>query len=62
MGILLGDKKFSFAYVGIINFHNFWFVAVQNFKLSFLQKFKFSWKFFDCGIFELGHFRFGILE
>ena len=44
IGISLSEGKFSFADFGIIiiNFHNFLFVAVQNFKLGFLQKLK-SW-------------------
>ena len=38
IGISLDDRKFSFADITNINFHNFVFVAVQNFELSFLQK------------------------
>ena len=41
IGISLGDRKFSFADIGIINFQNFRSLAVQNFSLRFLQKFKF---------------------
>ena len=41
--IWLGDRKFSFADIEIINFHNFLFVAVQNFNLGFLQKSKIFW-------------------
>ena len=38
MRTLLGDRKISFADIGIINFQNFLFVAVQKFKYSTVIK------------------------
>ena len=35
MRTLLGDRKISFADIGIINFQNFLFVAVHNFNFGF---------------------------
>ena len=37
IGISLDDRKFSFADIGIINFHNFLFVAVQNLTWLFTK-------------------------
>ena len=46
IGISLGDKKFNCADIGTINFHYFLFVAVQNFKLGFLQNSNFGQQYF----------------
>ena len=54
IGISLDDRKFSFADITIINFHNFLFIAVQNFKLCFLQKnSNFGQKIFDLRVLGL---------
>ena len=37
MGISLDDRKFSFADIGLINFHNFLLVAVQNLTWLFTK-------------------------
>ena len=51
MGILLGDRKVNFADIGIINSHNFLFVAVQNFNLWIFTKIQtFVKKFMTLGI------------
>ena len=46
-------RKFSFADIGIINFHKFFFMAVRDFKLGFLQKFIFPSFFLTLGILGL---------
>ena len=55
-------EKLVLQILGAINFHDFLFLAVQNFNLGSLQKFKFRSKFFEFGYFGLGYFGFDILE
>ena len=60
--IRLDDRKFSFADIGIISFHNFFVRGPLEFNLAFHKNLNFGWIFFDFGYFGLSYFGFGILE